>query len=119
MAGKSRLNYKIFSQTSASNQGSYILFAFILLALLSVSFVLATVYQESPADTIWTSSDNDTLQFKFNISTTDGLATGPVGCNLTLDGVVVAEDASVVNDTTTTLYSNTSFNQGANNLNQL
>ncbi len=114
MAEKRRLNCKIFSHVSASNHGLYILFAFILLVLLSVSFVLATVYQESPADSLLTSSDNNTIEFKFNISAADGLATGAVECNLTLNGIVVATNSSVVNDISTTLKSNTSFNQGAN-----
>jgi len=80
-----------------------------LFALFAVS-VAASANLEAPANNAWTAQDNDTTQFQFNVSE----LSATIDCNLTLNGAVVAENASVVADTTTTLYSNTSFLPGAN-----
>jgi uncharacterized protein YaiE (UPF0345 family) len=99
---------------SKESRAKFFLIASFLLVFFIAILVSATVNLESPADNAWTSTDNDTQAFVFNISTTAGFVEGQVECNLSLNSNVVAINSSVVNDTSTTLYSNTTFNQGAN-----
>lgn len=88
---------------------------FVFLALLLAVSVFATVNLDTPMPGVWVAGNNGSVPFRFNItSASDGLVSGPVSCNLTLNSQVVATNSSMVNDTTTVLYSNTSFSLGSN-----
>ncbi|MFH1064383.1 MAG: right-handed parallel beta-helix repeat-containing protein [Candidatus Woesearchaeota archaeon] len=108
---KSRLNYKIFSHTAASNHGLYILIALVLFTLFSASYVLAIVNLVAPADSVSLNTNNDTLAFTFNYTNE---LTGTVDCNLTLNTFVVGSQASVVVDTLSAIYSSAAFLEGVN-----
>ncbi|MBN1544285.1 right-handed parallel beta-helix repeat-containing protein [Candidatus Woesearchaeota archaeon] len=104
------LNYFSGRLASASSKSLLLVFA-ILVLLLNVSYVLAIVNLVSPPDSAILNTDNDTLAFTFNYTNE---LTGTVDCNLTLNGVVVGSQASVVVDILAAIYSSEAFIEDAN-----
>ena len=88
-----------------------VLFCFVFVVVFVFAAGIDLVNLISPGNNSWTSSDNDSIEFIFNYMGENATAS----CELLIGGVGFGVDASVLNNTNTTMYANNSISDGSYN----